>query len=191
MKRIANRGYGHRKIQVLLLTAAAVFSALMLPAAAQQNEPLNLNDVVEQMAFDTLKRVDATVVEPLKDRFPDRAAAFALLGEPRDREVTKHQSIHDPDYVFEEVRLEYESSRVTFFVFPDREVFSAFEGDPAAAGIDGLEVGQSAEEIESLLGESVRRSQDMLYSDGEWWLVRFALDGKDHLKTMEVYIFFD
>jgi hypothetical protein len=164
---------------------------MALPAAAQQSGPLHLNDVAARMAPETLESVSQKVVQPVKNRFPDRAAVIALLGEPRDREVTKHQSIHDPDYTFEEVTLEYDESRITFYVFPDREVFSAFQGAPDEAGIAGLDLGQSVGEIEALLGKSVRRSTDMLYSDGEWWLVRFALDNQDRMKLMELYIFFD
>jgi hypothetical protein len=190
-KRIPKKGEGHKKIQVLLVTAAVVFSALTLPAAAQQSGPLNVNDVAEQMAPETLESVYQRIVQPVKNRFPDRAAATALLGEPLERKITKHQSIHDPDYVFEEVVLQYRSSQVTFYVFPDREVFNAFEGDPAEAGIDVLQVGQAAAEVEKLLGQSVRRPKDMLYSDGEWWLVRLPLDNNDRLQSVELYIFFD
>jgi hypothetical protein len=31
----------------------------------------------------------------------------------------------------------------------------------------------------------------MLYSDGEWWLVRLPLDGNGRLRATELYIFFD
>ncbi len=192
MRNLRQKRAGHTCFRTLAVTAAVcVLSAMALPAAAQQSGPLNLNDVAEQMAPDTLKRVDAMVVEPLKDRFPDRAAVIALLGEPRDRKVTKQQSIHDPDYIFEEVVLEYDESRITLYAFPDREVFCAFQGDPTDAGIGALQVGQAAADVEKLLGQSVRWSKEMLYSDGEWWLVLLPLDKNDRLQSMEVYIFFD
>ena len=170
----------------LLIVALVAF-----PAAARQEESFSLDDVAAQMSSQTLDNVTRMVVKPLQNRFPDIAAALDLLGEPSDRKVKEHQSIHDPDYTFAEVTLEYDESRITFFVFPDREVFSAFRGAPGEAGLGELDLGQSAEEIEALLGKSVRRSSDMLYSDGEWWLVRFALDGQDRMKQMELYIFFD
>ncbi len=191
MKRILNKGVGHKKIQALLFITAVAFSALSLPAAAQQSGPLDINDVAARMAPETLEKVSAMIVEPVKSRFPDRGATEAMLGEPIERETTEHKSIHDPDYVFEEVRLVYESCRVTFYVFPEREVFNAFEGDPAQAGVEELEVGQAAGEIENLLGKSVRRPQDMLYSDGEWWLLRLPFDDNGRLRAMELYIFFD
>jgi hypothetical protein len=31
----------------------------------------------------------------------------------------------------------------------------------------------------------------MLYSDGEWWLVRLPLDNNGRLQSVELYIFFD
>jgi len=192
VRNLRQKRAGRACFRTLAVTAVlCVFSAMTLPAAAQQGGPLNVNDVAEQMAPDTLKRVDEIVVEPLKDRFPDRAAVIALLGEPRNRKVTTHQSIHDPDYVFQGEVLEYDESRITFYVFPDREVFCAFQGDPTDAGIGALHVGQAAADVEKLLGQSVRWSKEMLYSDGEWWLVLISLDKKDRLQSMEVYIFFD
>ncbi|MFP4482809.1 MAG: hypothetical protein ACLFN0_08460 [Thermovirgaceae bacterium] len=192
MKRIREKKHGRRRIQTLAVTVVVlVFSAMALPAAAQQSEPLNLSDVAVRMNPETLEKVSRMIVEPVQKRFSDRAATEDMLGEPKERRATEHQSIHDPDYTFEEVVLDFPACRVSFFVFPDREVFSAFEGDPAEAGVEELEVGQAAGEIENLLGKSVKRPQDMLYSDGEWWLVRFVLDSNDHLREMELYIFFD
>jgi len=174
-----------------VLGGLLVVALVALPVAARQDEPLSLNDVAARMDSQTLDNVARMIVKPVRNRFPDIAAAQDILGEPSNRKVKEHQSIHDPDYTFEEVTLEYDESRITFYVFPDREVFSAFQGVPDEAGIGELDLEQSAGEIEALLGKSVRRSSDMLYSDGEWWLVRFALDNQDRMKQMELYIFFD
>lgn len=189
MKRFYGRNDFRKK--AIFVTALLVLAAMALPVAAQQDEVLDLQDVADRMKPETLQRVSSVIVQPIKNRFKDRAAVVATLGEPRERKVTKHQSIHDPAYTFEEVVLDYGKSRVTFYVFPEREVLSAFTGDPALAGLDGPKTGEPASGIESLLGESVRRESDMLYSDGEWWLVRFALDNQDRMKQMELYIFFD
>lgn len=191
MKRPLGKTGGHGMMRVLAVAAAVlVLTAVALPAAAQ-DDPLDLQDVAERMSPTTLRKISAEVVAPVQERFPDIAAAEAVLGNPSGRKVTEHKSIHDPDYTFEEVVLEYGGSRVTFFVFPDREVFAAFDGDPADSGARGVEKGLAVTEIEALFGGSVRRSSDMLYSDGEWWLVRFVLDGNNRLKEMELYIFFD
>lgn len=174
-----------------VLGGLLIVALVALPAAARQEEAFSLNDVAARMSSQTLDNVARMVVIPLQNRFPDIAAAQDLLGEPSDRKVKEHQSIHDPDYTFSEVTLEYYKSRITFFVFPDREVFSAFEGDPAEAGISALELEQAADEVEKLLGQSFRRSKDMLYSDGEWWIVRLPLDKFNRLQSVELYILFD
>jgi hypothetical protein len=170
---------------------AVVFALAAFPAVAQQEEVLDLQDVVDRMTPETLQKVSSVIVQPVQSRFKDRATTESMLGEPLQKKITKHQSIHDPSYTYEEVVFQYDKSRVTFYVFPEREVLSAFIGDPARAGLAGLKTGEPASRIESLLGESLRRESDMLYSDGEWWLVRFTLDDQERMELMELFIFFD